>query len=192
MIREVACTRSDSKETALWIDCPQSSILANMHPCNIISNTFHSESRNRRHEHRQVCFSACRWKSCSNVELFSCWIRNAQNKHVFCHPSFISSHDCCNAQRKALLTHQCITSVSRSETHDLWIVWKLNNVFRTIAWPRNIGFTRRKRFSYRVKARNKGLCTHCLQHLESHSRHDPHIGDNIRRIRHLNSIARVW
>lgn len=71
--------RRDAKEPIFRIDGSELAVLVEAHPGDVVSNTFHLESRQAGGHHGQVGFATSRRKSCCDVTLFALRICDAQN-----------------------------------------------------------------------------------------------------------------
>ena len=114
-IGTVRCSRSHSKEPGFRIDGIQSSILANVQPSNIVTNTTHCPSGQRWNQHGQIRLSTGTGESCTNVVLFSCRRSETKNQHMLRQPAFIPAQHGSNSQSIALFAKQCIATITTSK-----------------------------------------------------------------------------
>ena len=109
-------TGSNSEETVFRVNSVESAVLANSDPSNIVTYapylvTLLSEEF-RRNEHSEVCLTASRGECSCNILCFAVRIFNAEDKHVFSHPAFLTSEVGGNSESKALFAEKNVSAVT--------------------------------------------------------------------------------
>ena len=111
-VRLHARARRHSEKTVFGVDRVETSVVAELHPCDVISYGFHSPSCNGRDQHRQVGFAASRREGAGHVFHFAGGVRELQDEHVLRHPAFIPRLHGGNAERMAFFPQQCVTAIA--------------------------------------------------------------------------------
>ena len=109
-------TGSYAEEAVLGVDCPESAVLADAEPCDIIAYAPNLVTEVlvycRRNEHCEVGLTACGRECSGNVLNFAVRILNAEDEHVLSHPAFFSAEVGSDTQSEALLTEQNVSAVT--------------------------------------------------------------------------------
>mmetsp|Transcript_13652 Transcript_13652/g.36659 ORF Transcript_13652/g.36659 Transcript_13652/m.36659 type:complete len:261 (-) Transcript_13652:3531-4313(-) len=110
VIRYIACAWCNSEKAGLRIDRPQTPIVADMYPSNVIAYNTYFVARKFwcRHHHAQIRLSACTREGRSDKVLLAARACEAKNQHVLSHPTFFPSKHGGNAKGKALFSQNRI------------------------------------------------------------------------------------
>ena len=118
-IRLHACSRSNSEETCLRVNCPKSAVSTYSEPSDIVTNRpyliAHCSVFLRRNKHCKVCFTASTWECSRYVLNITLRTLNAEDKHMLSHPTFFSAKPACYTKSKAFLTKKNVTAVARTD-----------------------------------------------------------------------------
>ena len=82
----------DAEEAGLRVDGVEPTIVAELHPADVVANGFDLPAFDGRHEHRQVGLAACRGKRPGDVLHFARRAGELHDQHVLGEPAVVASH----------------------------------------------------------------------------------------------------
>ena len=88
----VARARSDAEEPRFGVDCPQATIIAELHPADVVTDGLGLPAGHGGNEHRQVGLAARRWEGCRNVLRLAFGAGELEDQHVLREPAVVAGH----------------------------------------------------------------------------------------------------
>jgi len=190
------CAGRDSKKAGLWVYGTHLAIFTDVNPRDVVADSgdFPALEGLGRYEHREIRLAARARKCSGDICLFMLGRLDAQDEHMLREPSLIARDDRCNAQREAFFSEKGVASVAGAIGPDFSGFGKVNNVLRIgIAGPGDILLPMFQRHSDGVHAGHElSGFAQGLDHLSTHSGHDPHILNNVGGVGELYADIRHW
>ena len=176
--------RRDAEETGFRIDRVQAAIGTRAHPADVVADRPHlpavADIAFRRDQHRQVGLAAGARERRGDVMRFALRILEAEDQHVLGQPAFAARLVRGDAQRVALLAEQRVAAVAGAKRLDRQFFREMHDVAAV-----------RIEFADRVQAAHeRTFALDPRQRRGAHAGHDPHVGDDVRRIGDLDAATR--
>ena len=128
----LVCSGGDSEEAVFGVDGVQTSVFADSHPGNIVTDSPNLIALVaqvfRRNHHCKVGLAAGRRECSRNVLNLTLGILDSENKHMLSHPALFPALVRCNAQGKALLAQKHVAAVAGVYGNDGIVLGELADI----------------------------------------------------------------
>jgi hypothetical protein len=176
--------RGNAEKSGLRIHGIETSIFSNPNPGNVIANTSHFPTRQRRLHNGEIGFAAGAGEGGGDVIFFPLWRGQAKDEHVFGHPAFAFGNHRRDAEREAFFAKQRVPAIAGTVRPDRRFVREMNDVsvfWVRLAGPGNIFLAGLQRRADRVHTGDESsLSAEFVERNLAHARHDTHVDDDIR------------
>ena len=165
------------------VDRAQLPIVVQVQPGDVVTERpdFPAGMRFGRDQHREVCLAAGGRQGAGQVMRFALGAFDPHDQHVLGEPAFIACLPAGNSQRVALLAEQGVAAVTRANALDRQFFGKMHDEA-----PLGVQIAGRMQAldigSLALDARQRGL---------AHTRHQLHVGNDIRTVGNLDAKTRV-
>ncbi len=193
--------RSYAEEACLGIDSAELAAGIGLDPCNVVAHRpdLPSLESGRGNEHGEVGLAAGGGEGGGEVGLLGvatgigrCF--NANDEHVFGHPSLVARNVGGDAQGEALLAQQGVAAIARAVGPDLARLRVVDDVLEVVTGPGNVLLSGLQRRAHGVHAGGDAMniLIDLGQDRQADARHDAHVDDDIGRVGELDADLRDW
>ncbi|GMR35871.1 hypothetical protein PMAYCL1PPCAC_06066 [Pristionchus mayeri] len=183
---------SDAEEASLGVDGVQTTVSAELHPCDVVSDAADLPSGQSWLEHREIRLATGRGEGSCDEVLLQAGSSDAHDEHVLGHPSLVLGDVGGNAEGEALLAQKRVASLSRSERPDL-------SLGRAVGDEDTVGIARPvvdhpllhgSGQTDGVDAAGEVTVAEDVEDVESHPSHDAHRENHVVGVSQLHSNLR--
>ncbi len=175
-------TGSNTEETVLGVCCPESAVVADADPSDIVAHAPYLVAlagvNLRRDKHCEVGLTASGGECGANIFCFAVRIFNAENEHMLCHPTLFASEVGCDTECEALLSEKHVSAVARVDRPDCVVLGEVADVSVFLG-----------KLCSCVESLDKvGAVAEVIEHVETYACHNEHIEYNVDGVCKLDSV----
>ena len=190
-VRAHGCSGGNAEESGFGVDGVETSVFAELHPGNIISDGFDFPAGDGRNQHGQVCFSAGGGERTCYVFDFAFRVGQFQDEHVLGQPAFVAGLNGSDTQSQTFFTQQRVSAVTGTVRPDFAGFGEVGNVF-LFNWSAGpdavVAFTGSQRFADGVDTRNEfSVLAQDFQNTCSDTGHGVHVNNNVGGVGQLDA-----
>src|SRR5699024_4683240 len=126
------------EEAGLGVDGPQSALVVETHPGDVVTDGLDLPSGDGRLEHGEVGLATGAREGRRDVVGLAPGWGDLEDQHVFGEPALVPGHGRCDTQRVALLAEQGVAAVARTVGPDLPGLGKVRDVLGGVARPGDV------------------------------------------------------
>ena len=175
-------TGSNAEEAVLGVYCPESAVLTDTKPCDVVTYAPYLIALVSVHlggdEHSEVGLTASRGECRADILDLTVGILNTEDKHVLSHPPFLTSKVRSDTKSEALLAKKNVAAISGVNGPD-------SVILREMAYV--------SVFLINIRARVQTLdeisaVAKSVKNVGSYSGHDEHVKHNVDRVGKLDAV----
>ena len=193
-IRVHSRSRSNAEEAVFRIDGAELAGCVRLDPCDVVTDAGDFPALFakflRRDEHCKVRLTASRRECSRDVVLLAFRGLDTEDEHVLGEPALLAGEIGSDAESKALLAEESISSVAGTERPDRAFFREVDDVgVVRVARPFHVFDARLERHTDGVDARNEEVVLFDVaEHFRGNASHDAHGDDDVRGVRDFNAV----